>query len=127
MLKIRHNAKRLRVVIKSSTAGEAFIESPFARMSERRMAEVMRKRQRFGEVLIEAQCARERTGDLHDLQRMRQARSVVIAFVINEDLRLMGETSECRRMNDSVAVAAERTTGRTLRFSMEPASALRRI
>jgi hypothetical protein len=63
-------------------------------MPERRMAKVMRERQRFGEVLIETQRTRERAGDLGDLKRVRESRTIMVAFVIDEDLSLVGQTPE---------------------------------
>src|SRR4029079_14525419 len=53
-LKIVHNPKRLRIVIEAAEPGQAFVERAFARMAERRMAEIVRQRQCFTEVLVEA-------------------------------------------------------------------------
>ena len=126
-LKIGHNPKRLRIVIEAAEAGQAFVERAFARMAERRMAEIVRQRQRFAEVLVEAKGARQRARDLRDFQRMRQPRAVVVSLVIDEDLRLVGQPAECGRMDDAVAVAAEDIAGRARRLRIAAAAALRRI
>ena len=126
-LKIRHNTQGLRIVIEAPVTGEAFVERPFASMSERRMAEVMSERQRLGEVFIQAQGARERPGDLHNFERMRKSRTVVVTFVIDEHLRFMGQPPERSRVDNPVAIAAERIAGRTHRFCKASATALRRI
>ena len=81
-------------------------------MSERRMAEIVGERQRFGEVLVEAERARERAGDLRDFERVGEPRAVMIAFVIDEHLRLVRQPPERGRMDDAVAVAPESVAGR---------------
>ena len=96
-LKIRHDAQRLRVVIEAPAAGEAFVERTFAGMSKRRMAEIVRERQRFGEVFVQAKRARKRASDLRNFERMGEPRAVVVAFVIDEDLRLVSQPPECGR------------------------------
>ena len=83
-------------------------------MAERRMAEIVGQRQRLGQVLVEAQLARDGAGDLRHLQRVRQPRAVVVALVEHEHLRLVGEPPEGRRMQDAVAVALERAARRAL-------------
>ena len=99
--------KRLRVVIEAADAGETFVERALAGMAERRVAEIVRQRQRLGEILVEAERAGERAGDLRDLERMGQPRAVMIALVIDEDLRLVRQPAESGGMDDSVAVAPE--------------------
>src|SRR6185312_8108560 len=96
-------------------------------MPERRMTEIMREGQGFGEVLVQPKRPRERAGNLDDVQSVRQARAVMIAFVIDEDLRLMGEPPERRGMNDPVAVPPESIARWARRLGVTPAPALRRI
>ena len=64
-------------------------------MSERRVTEIVGERQRFGEILVQAERASDRAGDLRDLERVGQPRAVMIAFVINEHLRLVRQPPEC--------------------------------
>ena len=59
-------------MVEAAERGEALIERALAGMAERRMAEIVRERQRLGEVFVEAERARDRTGDLLDLERMGQ-------------------------------------------------------
>ncbi|MCY1374203.1 hypothetical protein D9M69_615300 [compost metagenome] len=54
MLKLRHNAKGLGVVIKAAIGLHAFIERVFAGMTERRMPEIMHKCYSFREVFIQS-------------------------------------------------------------------------
>ncbi len=106
-LKTRDHAQRLRVVIEAAMRGEAAIERALPGVAERRMAEIMRQRQRLGEILVEAELAGDGAGDLRHLQRMGQPRPVVVALVINEDLRLVLEAAERGGMDNAVAIAPE--------------------
>jgi hypothetical protein len=74
-------------------------------VAERRVPEVVRERDGLGQVLVGRQRARDRARDLRHFQRVRQARAEHVAFVIHEDLRLVLETPERRRMDHSVAIA----------------------
>ena len=96
-------------------------------MAKRRMAEIVRQRQRLGEVLVEAERARERAGDLRDFERMGEPGAVMVALVIDEHLRLVRQPAECGRMDDAVAIAAEIVARRARRLGIAPAAALRRI
>jgi len=79
-------------------------------MAEGRMAQIMREANRLGEHFIEPERACDRPADLCDFQGVRQARSVKIALVIYEDLRLINESAEGRRMNNPVAVSLKLPT-----------------
>ena len=74
-------------------------------MAERGMAEIMGERQGLSQVLVDCEGARECTGDLRDLQAVGEAGAIVIALVIDEDLGLVIEPPEGRRMEDAVAIA----------------------
>src|SRR5690348_18129997 len=91
------------------------------------MAEVVCERERFREVLIEAESAGERARDLYDFQRMGEPRPVVVALVIDEHLRLMREAAEGGRMDDSVTIATEVVAGGAGRLAEPASAALRRV
>ena len=76
-------------------------------MAERRVAEVVPERDRLGEVLVEAQRSRDRARDLRDLEGVREARAVVVAFRRKKHLRLVREAPERLAVDDPVAVALE--------------------
>jgi len=126
-LQVGHDTQCLGVVIETPAPGKAFVERPLARMTERRMAKIVRKRQRFGEILIQSERARERASDLRNLKRMRQPRAIMIALVIDEHLRLVRQASKGGGMNDSVAIPAEGIAAWTCRFIVASTPALRRI
>src|SRR5207244_1587668 len=106
---------------------EALVERALAGVPERRMAEVVAERRRLGQILVEAERAAERTGDLGDLQSVRQAGAEMVALVEHEHLGLVGQPAERRRVDDSVAVAAEGATVGALGLGKAPAPAPRRI
>src|SRR6185437_15896306 len=80
--------------------------------------------QALGEVLVEAERARQRSRDLDHFQSMVQPGAVMVALVIDEDLRLVRKAAEGRGMDDTVAIAAEIVARAAFRLR-EPAAAAR--
>jgi hypothetical protein len=78
-----------------------------ARMAEGRMADIVRQAQRFGQIFVEPESARDAAADLRDLDAVGQADAVMIAIGRDEHLRLVAEATERDRMDDAVAVALE--------------------
>ncbi len=114
-------------MVEAAEGAHALIERPLAGMAERRMAEVVGKRQGFGQVLVEAEPARQRTRDLGHFQRMGEPRAEMVALVGNEDLRLVLEPAKGGRMDHPVAVAAEFVASRGRLLGMQTAARTRRI
>ena len=77
-------------------------------MAERRMAEVVRQRQRFDQVFVEPQRPGQRAGDRRDFERVRQPRAMVVAHLAGEDLRLVAQPAKRGAVQDAVAVALKR-------------------
>ena len=65
------------------------IQRALARVTVRRMTEVVPERYRLGKILVEPQTTRYRTRYLADLERVRQPRSVMIALGRKEHLRFV--------------------------------------
>ncbi len=126
-LQIGDDAQRLGIVVEAAELLDAGVEGALAGMAERRMAEIVRQRQAFGEVLVEAERAGERPGDLDHFQRMGQPGAVMVAFVIDEDLCLVRQAAEGGGMDDAVAVAAEVVARAAFRLGEAPAAARQRI
>jgi len=61
----------------------------------------------LGQVFVKRERARQRTGDLGDLQGVGQAHPVVVSLGRQEHLRLVLEAPERLGMHDPVAVALE--------------------
>jgi len=81
----------------------------------------------LGEILVELERARDRARDLGHLEAVAEPRAVVIALVKDEDLRLVFEAAEGRRVDDAVAIALIGRARRALRLLDEAAAALGRI
>ncbi len=85
-------------------------------MPEWRVAEIVAKRDRFGEVVVEPERPGERARDLRDFDRVGKAGAKVIALVIDEDLGLVSEAAEGGLMEDPGPVALELGARRRRRF-----------
>src|SRR6185312_16479342 len=105
--KMSHDAQGLRIVVEATELHEAGVERAFARMAERRVAEIVSERQSLAQILVEPKRARQRARDLRNFKRVRQARAVMVALMKDEYLRLMGEAPERGGMDDTVAIAPE--------------------
>ena len=70
-------------------AGHELVEDALAGVAERRVTEVVGERDGLGQFLVQPQHLGHRAGDLRHLERVRQARPVVIAGRREEDLRLV--------------------------------------
>ncbi len=119
--------QRLFIVRKPAEAGHLGVERLLPGMAERGVPEIMGERQGLGEILVEAERAADRAGNLRHLQAVRQPRAVMVALVIDEDLRLVGQPAKSGRMDDAVAVALKRRAHRMLGFRMEPPAGLLRL
>jgi hypothetical protein len=86
---------------------EALSECRLARVTEGSVTEVVSKRCRFRQVLVETERSRDYARDLRDLKRMRQARSVMIARRSQKHLRFVHKSAEGLRMDYLIAVALE--------------------
>ena len=125
-LELGDDAQAVAVVVEAAERRHAGVERVFAGMAERRMAEVMAERDRLGEVFVEPKRLGQRAGDLRDLDRMGQPGAEMVALVMHEDLRLVGEAAKGGGMDDAVAVALERRARRRRRLGVERARAKRR-
>ena len=121
------HAQGLGVVIKPAEGGQALVEGALAGMAERRVAEIVGERQRFGEVLVEPQRAGESAGNLRDLERVGEPGAVMVALVEYEHLSLVLEAAKGRRMDDAIAVAAKGAAAFARGLRMEPTAARGRV
>ena len=92
-------------------------------MAEGRVPEIVRQRQRLGEVLVHPENTADRARDLRHLQAVGEARPVVIPLVIDEDLGLVLEAAKRRAVDDAVAVALKGRPRTAFRFRVETPAA----
>ena len=76
----------------------------------------------FDQVFVPAQGARQSPADLGNLQRVREAGAEVVAFVVDEDLRLVFQPAEGGGVDDAVAVALK--GGAVVRFVIQIGASL---
>jgi hypothetical protein len=81
-----------------------FFKRILARMTEGRMANIMRQTQGLGQILIQAQRAGNRPANLRDLKTMCQADTEMVTIGRYKNLRLVAQAAERDRMDDTVAV-----------------------
>src|SRR5262249_50851438 len=90
-----HHPHTLTIVIEAAAIAHTFSQHLLAGMSEWRVAQVMRKRNCFRQILVQAQCAGDGTADRRNLDRMRQARAQMIASSVKKNLGLVFHATEC--------------------------------
>jgi hypothetical protein len=98
------DTQRLKVVLESTMVSHARIQGILSGMAERRVTEIVREADCLNKGLVDSKCARNGSRDLRNFQRVRQPGSIQIAFVIDENLRLVHQAAKCRRVNNSVPV-----------------------
>ena len=116
LFEARYNAKALSVVVEATVFAHDIIEGSLAGVTVGRVSKVMGQRQAFGQVFVEAQLAGDGARNLRHLQTVRQPRAIMVAFVVNKNLRLVSQTAEGCGMQDAVAIALKRTAGWTIGF-----------
>ncbi len=121
------NAQRLGVMIEAAVRSHQFVEDILASVAKRRVAKIMRKRQRLGEIVVEAERAGKRARDLTDFERVGESGAEMVALVRNEDLRLVGEPPEGRAMDDAVAITLICRARWRMRLRDQPSAASCRI
>ena len=68
------------------------------------LAQVVTQHNGLDQIFIAAQGTRNRASNLGHLQRVGEPRAIIIAFVIDKNLRFIFETSESGCMQDTVSV-----------------------
>ena len=76
------NSEALGVVIKAAVVRHQSVELVFASVSAGRMAEVVGKGDRLGEIFIQAEGARNRPADRRHFNRVGESGSIVVARAI---------------------------------------------
>src|SRR5215472_9101179 len=115
------------VVGKSAETDHFGVERFFAGMAEWGMPKVVGESERFGQILVETERSADRARNLCYLETMGQPGAVMIALVIDEYLRLMGQPAKRSGMNDAIAVALKHRPHRMFRFRMEASACLLRL
>lgn len=106
-----HHAKRLEVVVKpraTTTALQYRIELIATRVPKGRMPQIMRERNGFAKRLAKPELLGDRTRNLADFERMREARAEKVAHAVEKNLRFVLEPPKRGTMDNPIAVARKR-------------------
>ena len=109
-------------MLEAAVLAHAFVERVLTGVAEGRVAEVVRERDRLDQRFVERQRARDRARNLRHFERMRDARAVQVALVVDEHLGLVGEPAEGIAMDDAIAVALVFAAEFRRRLGMAPAT-----
>src|SRR6185369_7741349 len=101
------HAQDLRVVAEAAVVLHQLVERGLAAMPERRMTDVVRERERLAQGLVERERVAHAARDLAHLEAVREARAVLVALPVHEDLRLVHQPPERRAVDDAIAIALE--------------------
>src|SRR5215471_12805501 len=94
-------------MLEAAVFAHAFGQHLFAGMPERRMPEVVRKRNGFGQVFIKAQGPRDGAANRCDFDGVGEPRAQMIAGAVEENLSLVLETTKRARVNNPGTIALE--------------------
>ncbi len=122
-----HDADRLRIVIEAAIRCHQCVQRVFAGVAERRMPKIMGQRHGLGQFLIQPQRARNGPGHLRHLDGMGQARTIIVAFVFNENLGLVFQPPKRAGVNDPVPVPLKAGAKVAFFFRYEPSPAQSRV
>lgn len=102
----------------------ARIERVLTRMTEWRVANIVRQTHGFYQQFIESEFGCNRPRNLRDLERMCQSGAIKVALMVDEHLSLIDQPSERRAMNNAVTVALKLSPVRVILLGMHtPATA----
>lgn len=79
LFKVFHDSQRMKVVVKAQPILlQAAVQRPLTCVSERWMSDIVHQCERFGEIRVESKRCSHLSGDLGDLDRMRQPAAKMI-------------------------------------------------
>src|SRR5690349_2164124 len=94
-------------MLETAVFAHAFRKHFFAGMPERRMPEVVRKRDGFGQVFIKAQGPCDGATNRRHFDGVGEPRAQMIARAVEKNLGLVLETTKCARMNNASTIPLE--------------------
>ena len=86
------------------------------------MAQIVRKRDCFRQILVQPQCACDGAADRRHFDRMRQARAQMVAGAVKKNLRFVFQAAERARMNDARTIALKFGAIGVTRFTVFPSA-----
>ena len=111
-------------MFKASVTFHQPIQNILPRVTKRWMTQVMRQSYSFRKVFIKLKGFTNRTGNLRDFKGVGKTSSVIIAFMVDEYLGFIFQPSECRCVDDSIAVSLKPSPNLMFLFPMLASFAL---
>ena len=106
LLEIFHDAQSVQVVVEEKAVGaHGGVQSLLAGVAKRRMAQVMHQRERFGQIDVEIECARDGARNLRHFNSVGEPVAEVVGIAAGENLGLGFEAAKSAGVDDAVAVA----------------------
>ena len=102
-----HDAQDLGVVTEAAVALHQGVQCPLAAMTEGGVSQIVRQRQGLAQSLVQAEGRPQAAPDLRDLEAVGEARTVVVALGVDEDLCLVHQAPKGRAVHDAVPVTLE--------------------
>jgi hypothetical protein len=122
-----HDPQALAVVLEISVAGHHLRQGEFAGVAERAVSQIVGQAHRFDQVFVQTEDPADGPRDLGDLQRMGKPGTVMVPFVVDEDLGFILKPAERRRVKDAVAVSLESRPELMFLLGMTPPAAVFRL
>jgi len=107
LLELFHDAQAVRVVVKAASPGHQRVEHHLAGVAKGGVAQVVGHGDGLDQILVKHQRAGDGAGDLGDLQGVGEPRTVMVALIVDEHLRLVLQTPESGGVQNAVAIALE--------------------
>ena len=114
------DAERLHIVVEPAVILHAVVKHLLAGMAEGWMAEVMGERHSLSQIIVQTEGLGDGPGDLRHLQRVCQARAIIVAFMRYEDLSLLLQAAKSGGVYHPIPVAGEGGAGGALALRVEP-------
>ena len=122
LLQCCDDAQRLAVVIEVAVRRHQALQHTLAGVAKWRVAQIMRKADGFHQILIGAERAGDAAPQLRHFQGVREARAIVVAFAVYENLRLVFKAAKCGGVQYARPVALEASA--VLRFGLRVQASL---
>jgi hypothetical protein len=116
LLKVLDDPQRMNVMVESpAVTFESAVQRTLSSMPKWRMTDVMNQRQRFGQILMQAERSRSRTSYLRYLDSVSQPAAEVVGSSTREHLRLPRKTPKGSGLHDALTIPLERSPRRPKR------------
>ena len=120
LLEMLNDTQRVEIVVEAPPmTAEAAVQCALTGMPEWRMADVVNKRKRLGQIFVQAKRGGNGPGNLCDLDGVGQAAAKMVGRPAGKYLRLARETPEGAGLHNALAVTLEGRTRGTVRRGID--------